>query len=47
MKKLLIIIGVILAVVIVLYFVAGYFLGNLPVASNLLGTNKPRTSALN
>jgi hypothetical protein len=42
MKKLLIIIGVILAVVIVLYFVAGYFLGNLPVASNLLGTNKPK-----
>lgn len=25
-----------------LYFVAGYFLGNLPVASKLLGTNTPR-----
>ena len=42
MKKLFIILGVIVGVVIVLYFVAGYFLGNLPVASSLLGTNKPK-----
>jgi hypothetical protein len=42
MKKLLIIGGVILVVVIGVYFVAGYFLGNLPVASKILGTNKPK-----
>lgn len=36
------ILGIILAVVVVLYFVAGYFLGNLPIASSLFGTNKPR-----
>jgi hypothetical protein len=42
MKKLLIIVGSILVVLIGLYFAAGYFLGNLPVASRLLGTNKPK-----
>ena len=36
------ILGIVLAVVVVLYFVAGYFLGNLPIASSLFGTNKPR-----
>ncbi|MDP2728858.1 MAG: hypothetical protein Q8O55_00020 [Dehalococcoidales bacterium] len=34
--------GVLMAVVIVAYFIAGYFMGNLPVASRLLGTNQPR-----
>jgi hypothetical protein len=34
---------VILAVfLLALYFVAGYFLGNLPIASKLLGTNTPK-----
>jgi hypothetical protein len=35
-------IGVALLFLLTLYFVAGYFLGNLPVASRLLGTNKPK-----
>ena len=34
--------GIVVAILIVLYFIAGYFLGNLPIASSLLGTNKPR-----
>ena len=42
MKKFLTVISVIAGILIVLYFVAGYFLGNLPIASALLGTNKPR-----
>jgi len=42
MKNLIIVLGVIIGIVLILYFVAGYFLGNLPVASALLGTNKPK-----
>jgi hypothetical protein len=43
MKKKLIIIGsVIVALFLIIVFVAGYFLGNVPVVSKLLGTNKTR-----
>ena len=42
MKKLAIILSIILVIVLGLYFTAGYFLGNLPIASDILGTNKPR-----
>jgi hypothetical protein len=41
-KKLIIIVSVIVAVLLIGYFVAGYFLGNVPVASKLLGTNKAK-----
>ncbi|MBN1368654.1 MAG: hypothetical protein JW954_00270 [Dehalococcoidaceae bacterium] len=41
-KKRYVLLGVILVLIITAYFVAGYFLGNLPIASNMLGTNKPR-----
>ena len=33
---------VVVVLVVAVYFVAAYFLGNLPVASKMLGTNKPR-----
>ena len=42
MKKLVITLSIVLVVVLALYFTAGYFLGNLPIASDILGTNKPR-----
>jgi len=42
MKKLLWFAGGLLVVAVAAYFVAGYFLGNLPVASRLLGSNEPR-----
>jgi hypothetical protein len=47
MKKLVIILSVIVGLAIIIYFVAGYFLGNVPVASALLGTNKPRNLGVN
>jgi hypothetical protein len=40
--KLIKVLGILLVVLIAVYFVAGYFLGNLPIASNIFGTNKPR-----
>jgi hypothetical protein len=42
MKKLWITLGVIVGLGLIIFFVAGYFLGNVPVASKLLGTNKPK-----
>lgn len=42
MKKFLTGVFVFALILIALYFVAGYFLGNLPIASDLLGTNKPK-----
>ena len=42
MKKLIVVISVIIVVLLVGIFVAGYFLGNVPIASKLLGTNKPK-----
>jgi hypothetical protein len=43
MKKVLIITGsVIVALALIILFVAGYFLGNVPVVSALMGTNKPK-----
>jgi len=43
MKKKLIIAGVIIVVLfLAVFFTAGYFLGNVPLASALLGTNKPK-----
>jgi hypothetical protein len=42
MKKLVIILSVIIGVLLILFFVAGYFLGNVPIASKLLGTNKAK-----
>ena len=41
-KKWLFVLGIVAGVLIGAYFVAGYFLGNLPIASDLLGTNKQR-----
>jgi hypothetical protein len=41
-KKLIIALSVIIGVLLILFFVAGYFLGNVPIASKLLGTNKAR-----
>ncbi len=41
-KKWWITLSVIVVVLLAVYFTAGYFLGNIPVASTLLGTNKPR-----
>lgn len=41
-KKWIIWLSVIAVVLIGIYFVAGYFLGNLPIASKLLGTNKAK-----
>ncbi|MFC1918270.1 hypothetical protein ACFLXH_06450 [Chloroflexota bacterium] len=34
--------GIPLIILLAIYFVAGYFLGSLPIASDLLGTNKPK-----
>jgi hypothetical protein len=43
MRKKLIIIGtIILVLALAVFFVAGYFLGNVPVASAILGTNKAK-----
>ena len=47
MKKFLTGLLVFAGILVVLYFVAGYFLGNLPIASALLGTNKPRDLGIN
>jgi hypothetical protein len=41
-KKFIIALSVIVGVLLILFFVAGYFLGNVPIASKLLGTNKPK-----
>jgi hypothetical protein len=41
-KKLIIALSVIIGVLLILFFVAGYFLGNVPIASKLLGTNKAK-----
>jgi len=41
-KKLIIALSVIIGVLLILFFVAGYFLGNIPIASKLLGTNKAK-----
>jgi len=41
-KKLIIIASVIVALFLIIFFVAGYFLGNVPLASKLLGTNKSK-----
>jgi hypothetical protein len=41
-KKLIIVLSVIIGVALILFFVAGYFLGNVPIASKLLGTNKAK-----
>lgn len=41
-KKWIIWLSIIAVVLIGIYFVAGYFLGNLPIASKLLGTNKAK-----
>jgi hypothetical protein len=41
-KKLIVIASVIILVLLIVFFAAGYFLGNVPVASKLLGTNKPK-----
>jgi hypothetical protein len=46
-KKWWIVISVVLVVVLAVFFVAGYFLGNVPLASKLLGTNKPRDLGVN
>jgi hypothetical protein len=42
MKKLIVIGSVIIVLALIIFFVAGYFLGNVPVASKLMGTNKPK-----
>ena len=42
MRKWVVRLSVLLVVLLGLYFVAGYFLGNLPIASRLLGTNTPK-----
>ena len=42
MKKLIIALSIIVGVLLILFFVAGYFLGNVPIASKLLGTNKTK-----
>ncbi|MEL7561534.1 hypothetical protein [Dehalogenimonas sp. 4OHTPN] len=34
--------GVLLTFLLIVFFAAGYFLGNVPIASKLLGTNTPR-----
>jgi hypothetical protein len=47
MKKLVIILSVVAGLAIIIFFVAGYFLGNVPLASSLLGTNKPRNLGVN
>jgi hypothetical protein len=47
MKKLVIILSIVVGLAITFFFVAGYFLGNVPVASALLGTNKPRNLGVN
>ena len=41
-KKWWIVISVVLFIIVAVFLVAGYFLGNVPIASKLLGTNKPR-----
>jgi hypothetical protein len=41
MKKLIIVVSILVFVGLVVLFVAGYFLGNVPVVSKLLGSNKP------
>jgi hypothetical protein len=41
-KKWWILISVVVFLALAIFFVAGYFLGNVPIASKLLGTNKPR-----
>ena len=40
MKKLIVIVSVLVVICLVVLFAAGYFLGNIPVISGLLGTNK-------
>jgi hypothetical protein len=47
MKKLVIILSVVGGLAVIIFFVAGYFLGNVPLASALLGTNKPRNLGVN
>jgi hypothetical protein len=42
MKKLLVTLGVIAVIALAIFLVAGYFLGNVPLASQLMGTNKPK-----
>jgi hypothetical protein len=42
MKKWLIALIVLVVIGLAIFFVAGYFLGNVPIASKLLGTNKSR-----
>jgi hypothetical protein len=42
MKQLVMVISVLVGLVLIAFLVAGYFLGNVPVASALLGTNKPK-----
>lgn len=42
MKKLWIALAVVIVIGLAGFFVAGYYLGNVPVASSLLGTNEPR-----
>jgi ABC-type antimicrobial peptide transport system permease subunit len=42
MKKLIIILSIVVGLALIIFFVAGYFLGNVPVASAILGTNKPK-----
>lgn len=41
-KKILIPLVIVGVILIAIYFTLGYFLGNLPVASKLLGTNQPK-----
>jgi len=41
-KKLIIALSIIIGVLLILFFVAGYFLGNVPIASKLLGTDKAK-----
>ena len=41
-KKWWILISVLVFLALAVFFAAGYFLGNVPIASKLLGTNKPR-----
>jgi hypothetical protein len=47
MKKWVVRLCVFLVVLLGLYFVAGYFLGNLPIASKLLGANTPKNLGVN
>jgi hypothetical protein len=47
MKKILIPLVIIVVIIVAIYLTLGYFLGNLPVASKLLGTNKPKDLGVN